>query len=160
MKKILNPWAGEPTYHCYGCDPNSQSGLRMEFYEDGEWIVSHWHPRSEFQGWRNTLHGGIQATLADEIASWVVFRKFQTSGVTSRLEMRYKRPILTTDHHIDLRARVVKQMRNVVEIEVEISNSAGELCSTGVCVYFLFPKNRARDEFGFMDFLTEDEVTK
>ena len=26
MKKIINPWAGEPTYHCYGCDPNSESG--------------------------------------------------------------------------------------------------------------------------------------
>lgn len=158
MKKIINPWAGEPTYHCYGCDPNSGVGLRMEFFEDGEYIVSHWHPRAEFQGWRNTLHGGIQATLADEIASWVVFRKFQTSGVTSRLEMKYKKPVLTTDSHINLRARVVKQMRNVVEIEVEIFNSAGELCSQGVCVYFLFPPKRAREEFGFMEFKTEGEL--
>ena len=158
MKKIINPWVSEPTYHCYGCDPNSVAGLRMEFFEDGEYIVSHWHPRAEFQGWRNTLHGGIQATLADEIASWVVFRKFQTSGVTSRLEMKYKKPIMTTDSHINLRARVVKQMRNVVEIEVEIFNSAGELCSQGVCVYFLFPKQRAHDEFGFMEFKTEDEL--
>ena len=158
MKKILIPWAGEPTYHCYGCDPTSDAGLRLEFFEDGDYIVSHWHPRPEFQGWRNTLHGGIQATLADEIASWVVFRKFQTSGVTSRLEMKYKKPVMTTDSHINLRARVVKQMRNVVEIEVEIFNSAGELCSQGVCVYFLFPQQRARDEFGFMEFKTEDEL--
>lgn len=158
MKKILNPWTGEPTYHCYGCDPNSNSGLRMEFFEDGDDIVSHWHPRAEFQGWRNTLHGGIQATLADEIASWVVFRKFQTSGVTSRLEMRYKKPISTNDHHIELRARVVKQMRNVVEIAVEIHNSEGDLCSEGVCVYFMAPKQRAREEYGFREFYTEDEI--
>ena len=64
-------------YHCYGCDPNSPQGLRMEFYENGDEIVSVWHPRPEYQGWVNTLHGGIQATLADEISSWVVFRKFQ-----------------------------------------------------------------------------------
>ena len=27
-------------YHCYGCDPNSPQGLRMEFYENGDEIVS------------------------------------------------------------------------------------------------------------------------
>ena len=48
----------------------------------------------------DTLHGGIQATLADEISSWVVFRKFQTSGVTSRMEVRYHKPIRTTGGRI------------------------------------------------------------
>ena len=86
-------------YHCYGCDPNSPQGLRMEFYENGDEIVSVWHPRPEYQGWVDTLHGGIQATLADEISSWVVFRKFQTSGVTSKMEVRYHKPIHTTDDH-------------------------------------------------------------
>ena len=69
-------------YRCFGCDPHSERGLRMEFYEDGDEIVSVWHPRPEFQGWVDTLHGGIQATLADEISSWVVFRKYQTSGAS------------------------------------------------------------------------------
>ena len=41
-------------YHCYGCDPNSPQGLRMEFYENGDEIVSVWHPRPEYQGWVNT----------------------------------------------------------------------------------------------------------
>ena len=65
MKKIVNPWRGMEGYRCFGCDPHSERGLRMEFYEEGEQIVCRWHPRPEFQGWVNTLHGGIQATLAD-----------------------------------------------------------------------------------------------
>ena len=160
MKRIINPWAGEPTYHCYGCDPNSEQGLRMEFFEDGDYIVSHWHPRPEFQGWRDTLHGGIQATLADEIASWVVFRKFQTGGVTSRMEVKYHKPVRTTDDHITLRAKVVKQMRNVITIDVEIYNAADELSTTATCIYFLFSQQRANEEFGFAPFLTEDEIEK
>ena len=158
MKRILNPWADEPTYHCYGCDPNNESGLKMEFFEDGDDVVSHWHPRTEFEGWRNTLHGGIQSALIDEIASWVVFRKFQTSGVTSRLEVQYKKPVAIDQGHITLRARVVRQRRQVIDIEVELFNAAGELCSQGLCIYFLMPKERARDVFGFMEFKTEDEV--
>ena len=105
-------------YRCYGCDPHSEQGLRMEFYEDGEEIVSVWHPRPEFQGWVDTLHGGVQATLADEISSWVVFRKFRTSGVTSRMEVRYHKPIRTSDERVVLRAAVRQQRRNLVEIGV------------------------------------------
>ncbi len=134
-------------YHCYGCDPNSPQGLRMEFYENGDEIVSVWHPRPEYQGWVNTLHGGIQATLADEISSWVVFRKFQTSGVTSKMEVRYHKPIHTTDDHIVLRASVRRQRRNIVEIEVRIYDRHEVLCTEAVCVYFLFPPDKARSEF-------------
>ncbi len=49
MKKIVNPWRGMEGYRCFGCDPHSERGLRMEFYEEGEQIVCRWHPRPEFQ---------------------------------------------------------------------------------------------------------------
>ena len=52
MKKIINPWKGMEGYNCFGCAPNNEAGVRMEFYEDGEEIVSIWKPRPEYQGWR------------------------------------------------------------------------------------------------------------
>ena len=143
-------------YRCYGCDPHSGAGLRMEFYEDGGEIVSVWRPRPEFQGWVDTLHGGIQATLADEISSWVVFRKFQTSGVTSRMEVRYYRPISTCGDRIVLRAAVRQQRRNLVEIGVRIFDRCGALCTEATCLYFLFPKEKARKEFHFCDCRVEE----
>lgn len=60
----------------------------MEFYEDGDEIVSYWKPGPEYQGWLNTLHGGIQAVLLDEICGWTIFRKLQTTGVTSKMETK------------------------------------------------------------------------
>ena len=129
----------------------------MEFYEDGEAIVSRWKPRQEFQGWVDTLHGGVQATLADEIASWVVFRKFQTSGVTSKMEVRYLKPISTRDEYITLRAVVARQARNLVDIAVEIFSSDGTLCTRASCLYFLFPKDKAREEFHFCECSVEEQ---
>lgn len=143
-------------YRCFGCAPDSPEGLRMEFYEDGDEIVSRWKPRPEFQGWINTLHGGIQATLADEISSWVIFRKYQTSGVTSRMEIKYIRPIRTDEEFIMLHAKVEKERRNIVDIGVRIYDSKGELCSEAVCVYYTFPKEKAREEFHFMECSVED----
>ena len=157
MKRIINPLRGMEGYRCFGCDPRSEQGLRMEFYEDGDRIVSRWKPRPEFQGWVDTLHGGIQATLADEISSWVVFRKFQTSGVTSRMEVRYLKPIHTSEDHITLQATVVRQRRNIVDIEVKIFNSQDQLCTEALCIYFLFPKEKAHEEFHFCDCGVEEE---
>ena len=157
MKRIINPWRGMDGYRCFGCDPRSEQGLRMEFYEDGDRIVSRWKPRPEFQGWVDTLHGGIQATLADEISSWVVFREFQTSGVTSRMEVRYLKPIHTSEDHITLQATVVRQRRNIVDIEVKILNSQDQLCTEALCIYFLFPKEKAHEEFHFCDCGVEEE---
>lgn len=87
MKKIINPWKGLEGYNCFGCASNNEAGLKMEFYEDGDEVVSIWKPRSEYQGWIDTLHGGIQAVLMDEICAWVILRKLQTTGVTSKMKL-------------------------------------------------------------------------
>lgn len=116
------------------------------------------HHATSSRGWQNTLHGGIQATLADEIASWTVFRKLQTGGVTSKMEVRYLRPVHIDDGDIELRAHIVEQRRNLVRIAVTITNGRGELATEAECLYFTFPQERAHDEFMFREFRCEDEL--
>ena len=67
LKKIINPWRNNPQYHCFGCCPDNPIGLHMEFYEDGDYIMSTWHPEHNYQGWVDTMHGGILSTLIDEV---------------------------------------------------------------------------------------------
>ena len=119
----------------------------MEFYEDGDEIISVWQPQSAFQGWLNTLHGGIHSVLLDEICAWVVLRKLQTTGVTSRMETRFKKPVSTQDKYVILRAQIVSQRRNLVEIKATLQNSQGDLCSEATCQYFTFPKEKATEMF-------------
>ena len=59
MKKIINPWRNHEGYNCFGCSPDNPLGLHLEFYEDGDYIVSTWHPEHNYQGWVDTMHGGI-----------------------------------------------------------------------------------------------------
>lgn len=149
MKKIINPWKDMEGYNCFGCAPNNESGVRMEFYEEGEEVVSIWKPRPEFQGWLNVLHGGIQAVLLDEICAWVVLRKLQTTGVTSKMETRYRKSISTTDSHVVLRASIREQKRNLIIIDARLYNAEGELCTEAVCTYFTFPQEKAEKEMFF-----------
>ncbi|MBR3615535.1 MAG: PaaI family thioesterase, partial [Bacteroidaceae bacterium] len=115
MKKIKNPWIDltDKGYNCFACAPSNPYGLKMEFHEDGDDIVSIWTPGHNYQGWMDTLHGGIQATLMDEIGGWIIARKFQTSGMTTNLNIKYRKPIPTGENvKIEIRGRV-KEVKRV-----------------------------------------------
>lgn len=121
----------------------------MEFYEDGDEIISIWKPEQKYQSWINTLHGGIQAVLLDEICGWVVSRKLQTTGVTSKMETRYLKPVSTKDEYLVLRASIKEQRRNIVMIEASLYNSQQVLCSQAVCTYFTMSSEKAKEQMHF-----------
>ena len=151
MKKIKNPWIDltDKGYNCFACAPSNPCGLKMEFYEDGDDIVSLWTPGDNYQGWLDTLHGGIQATLMDEIGGWIIARKFQTSGMTTNLNIKYKKPIPTgKDVTIEIRGRVKEVKRMFVFIEAEIRYN-GEVRSSAEMTYYTFPKDIAAKDFMF-----------
>lgn len=158
MKKIKNPWIPltDKGYNCFACSPTNPCGLKMEFYEDGDDIVSYWTPDDNFQGWMNTLHGGIQATIMDESAGWLISRKFQTSGMTTNLNVKYKKPVPTGKGiKIEVRARVKEVKRNFVFIEATISHE-GTICSTGELTFYCFSKEVAEKDFFFTGCELED----
>ena len=158
-KKIINPWRNHEGYNCFGCSPDNPIGLHLEFfaeqsgraerYEDGDYIVSTWHPEHNYQGWVDTMHGGILSTLIDEVCGWVVTRKLQTSGYTVQLSVKFRKAVPTTEPELTIRAKVSKQVRNLAYISAEITNSKGELCNEGEAIYFLMNEEKAK-EMGFL----------
>ena len=142
MRKIRNPFKGLEGYNCFGCSPDNLSGLQLSFVEEGEELVSFWTPKSFLQGYHNVLHGGIQATLMDEIASWVVYVKLCTSGVTSAMNIRYFKPVYVTDPRLTLRAKLQGMRRNLADIEVRLFDSRQMLCAEALITYFTFSKEK------------------
>lgn len=157
MKKIKNPWIHKPGFDCFACSPDNPIGLHMEFWEDGDEIVSRWTPGKYHQGWVDVLHGGIQSTIADEIASWVVSRKLQTAGMTCRMSMTFRKAILVSDGEVVARARLREKRRNIAVIDVELSNAKGEVCTQTEVEYYTFSKDIARERFSFEGCQLENE---
>ena len=154
MKKIDNPWLNHPDYNCVGCAPNNPIGMHMEFYEDGDDVVSQWHPTQNHQGWLNTLHGGIQALLLDEICTWVICSKLGTTGVTSKMETRYKHHVATNEGAITVRARIREQRRNLVTVDAQLFDATGKLCTEAMCLYYTFPKDTTMQKMNDKDCIT------
>ena len=93
MNKLINPYLEKEGYNCFGCSPTNPIGLHLEFWEDGEEVVTTWSPCVNYDGWVETLHGGIISTLIDELANWVLSRRLQCAGVTTKLEVKFRRPV-------------------------------------------------------------------
>lgn len=155
-KKLKNPWKGLEGYDCFGCSATNPLGVKMEFYEEGDEVVSYWNPGAHYQGFLNTLHGGIQALLLDETCGWCVFRKLQTAGVTSKMEIKYLRPVSILDGELVIRASIADQKRNIVFLKAAIHNAAGEICTAAECTFFSYSKEKSIEEFHFRGMEAEE----
>lgn len=151
MIKINNPFAGKESYNCIGCSPNHPFGLKLGFFldEDEQQIVSEWTPNANFEGYQNVLHGGIQATMLDEIASWAVYVLLKTGGVTAEMQVQYHKPVLLTNGPIRLTASIEKLENNLASIKTQLINRKGVICTEGIVKYFVFPESIARKRYNY-----------
>jgi len=158
---IKNPFHKLEGYNCFGCSPDNEFGLRMNFRIEGDEVLSDWEPEAHLQGWVGVLHGGIQATLMDEIASWYVFVKLKTAGVTSKMEVKLIKPVLMEKAPFRLVARLQEMKRNVAVIEVQLFMNDGTLGAGSLMHYYTYPQDVAIEKLyypGIDEFLPARET--
>jgi len=141
--KINNPFQKLEGYNCFGCSPDNKLGLRMNFRIEGENVVCDWQPEHHLEGWVGVLHGGIQATLMDEIASWYVFVKLKTAGVTSKMEVKLIKPVKMDKAPFRLVAGLQEMKRNIAILKVELYLNDGTLGAESLMHYYTYPQDIA-----------------
>ena len=158
---IKNPFHKLEGYNCFGCSPDNEFGLRMNFRIEGDEVLCDWQPENHLEGWVGVLHGGIQATLMDEIASWYVFVKLQTAGVTSKMEVKLLKPVKMDKAPFRLRARLQEMQRNIAIIHVELFMNDGTLGAQSLMHYYTYPLEVAKKRLyypGIEEFLPSGEI--
>lgn len=151
MQKINNPFshAGSDVYNCFGCSPANALGLHLEFWLDGEQLVALWEPKKAYEGWVGILHGGIQATLMDEAAAWLVFVNLKTAGVTIELTTRFLKPAGISKGQIKIRATLLSFEKRVAKIKCSLEDGQGVVCATSDVSYYCFPETIARAKYNY-----------
>lgn len=152
MIKIKNPFVEldeRHEYNCFGCSPFNEIGLQLDFWEDGEQLMAKWQPRKSLEGWVDVLHGGIQASLLDELAGWIVLIKMKTSGVTSELNVKYLKPVYVSRGEITVTGKIIAVNENLATISIELFDGEGQKCAVAEAVYFCFPEHIARAKYRY-----------
>lgn len=149
MKILSNPWTKYKDYDCFGCSPNNPLGLKMIFTEEEDYLYCEWQPELLYQGYTNVLHGGVIATLMDEIASWTVFVKADKGAVTSKMEIKYRKPVLISEGKIKLRSKLLQVNKWIARIRVELFNNNDKLCAEAVIDYYIMTTGKSEEGFVF-----------
>jgi uncharacterized protein (TIGR00369 family) len=81
--------------HCFGCGVDNANGLAMAFYEVGPGHVACEITVPEhFQGYPGVVHGGVVATMLDEIANRAaLIGDHSRMMMTAKLTTRYRKPV-------------------------------------------------------------------
>lgn len=151
MRKIKNIHLNDDpeVYQCFGCSPHNESGLQLEFWDDGDELVSYWNPQPLLQSYPEVVHGGIQATLLDEIAGWVVYVKCGTVGLTAEMKVKFKHPLYINQGEITVRAKVTEQNKRLATIDAWLIDSSGKTCAEAELKYFLVSETVARKKYHY-----------
>ncbi len=160
MRKINNPYDKIDEHYCFACSKKNPIGLKLDFFEDGDEVISKWIPQKEYTGFHNVIHGGIQAVLLDEIAAWCVQIKHKTSGVTSKMQTRFVKPVYIDKGEITLRSKISSITKNLVTIEVKLFDSENVLCSESEVQYFTFPQSIAKEKLHYPEYNSFLKKTK
>jgi uncharacterized protein (TIGR00369 family) len=103
---------------CFACGPQNKNGLRLSISENDGGVQATIDPPQWAQGYQNIVHGGIIATILDELAVWAAFKKGYKS-VTAGLSMRMKNAMKVDQTYI-AEAKVVSTKHRLIEAESRI----------------------------------------
>jgi uncharacterized protein (TIGR00369 family) len=116
-------------HHCFACGGTNPIGMGLHIeLEDGRARTT-WRAGEDFVGWSDKLHGGIVATLLDEVMAWACASS-DAWAVTAEMTVRYRSPAAPGEELV-AEARVVERRRRIYEVLGEVRGADGRLVAEG-----------------------------
>lgn len=123
---------------CFACGRNNPVGLGMRVgFEDGAAVCRIALP-AHYQGWPGIAHGGVVATLLDEIMAHALI-KSGSHGVTTGMEIAYKAPLMLGREVVVL-GRVVELKSRLAVTHGEVRQADGDVLLAQATARFLLRK--------------------
>ena len=145
-----------PNWHCFGCDPSHPKGLRLELS-----VVAPDRLRceltvgNEYVGAESIVHGGIIATIFDDLMMWCLLRFRHRFHVTAQMEQKLWRPTfagvpLVAEAGIeeDLpkgRVRLAARLHTAADPETALAEGSGLFVEAPSSILDLIPEDPRRE---------------
>jgi uncharacterized protein (TIGR00369 family) len=82
------------TRSCFVCGESNPFGLKLRFETDGRLVQTRFVPQAEHIGFKGVVHGGIMATVLDEIMVWACAVPTRKFAYCAELTVRYLQPVV------------------------------------------------------------------
>ena len=149
MTEIPAHWIPQPTSRmCFVCGRENDGGLHIQFYADHEnqRIVAPLCFPEHFQGYPGITHGGIVASILDEISGRAVMMASDDHPfwVTAKMEVRYRKPTPTETPLLAV-GWVVHKRRSSAEVAGEIREPDGTVTAEVNAIVVCPPKETLKE---------------
>jgi uncharacterized protein (TIGR00369 family) len=124
------PW----TRSCFVCGQDNPHGLHLRSrLEDGR-VVLEYTTREADLGWRSIVHGGIVATLLDEVMTWAAIVAARRACVAAEMTTRLKLPI-EAGQPLRVEGSVTEGRSRLFLTEGVVLDEAGRIAATAAGKY-------------------------
>lgn len=116
-------------HNCFACGTENPIGMRLHI-EIGEGTArAAWTAGEQYVGWSDKVHGGIIATLLDEVMAWAP-SSYDSWAVTAEMTVRYRSPAVPGEE-LKATGRVAERRRRIYEVVGEVRGADDRLIAEG-----------------------------
>jgi uncharacterized protein (TIGR00369 family) len=136
------------TKSCFVCGESNPLGLQQIFETDGKIVHARFVPRAEHVGFKQTIHGGLLATLLDEIMVWACAVATQRFAFCAELNVRFLKPARPGEELHGTAELVSNRKDKLFETRGELRNGKNEIVASATGKYLAL---KEADAAGMLD---------
>ena len=134
---------------CIVCGMENPIGLKAQFYNmEDESVMTIFKYSEEFQSFPQRVHGGLIATMLDELglrALWAKKKSEDIFGVTVSIEIKYRKPV-PYDETLIGKGSVKKETSRFIVACTELFDKKGQLLANAEIKYMKSDVNKISKE--------------
>ena len=116
-------------HNCFACGAENPIGMRLHIEIGDGTARASWQAGDDYVGWSDKVHGGIIATLLDEVMAWAP-SSYDSWAVTAEMSVRYRSPA-NPGELLTATGRVAERRRRIYEVIGEIRGADDRLIAEG-----------------------------
>ena len=107
---LLKTWQGK----CFACSPHNEHGLKLSFTHTPGYCFTRYKIPPEYCGFETMAHGGIIATLLDEVSGWTIMTNLFKFAFTVEANIKYLKPVPVNTEIIIVGHIISEQAQNII----------------------------------------------
>lgn len=112
-------------HNCFACGDVNPIGMHLHIELGEGWASTTWSPGPDFVGWEDKVHGGLLATLLDEVMAWAP-SSYDSWAVTAEMKIRYRSPA-NPGEALTARGWVTQRKRRIYHVRGEVHGADGRM---------------------------------
>ena len=123
------------THSCFVCGEANPLGLKLRFETDGRVVRTRFVPQADHMGFKDVIHGGLLATVLDEIMVWACAVQTRQFAFCAEMSVRFRRSAKPQDALLVTGELVANRHGKVFDAKASVTNAGGEILAEATGKY-------------------------